>query len=117
MTRNALGRGLNALIRSPEPTVVESAPAPVSHQHPTTEVAIDLIDPNPYQPRVQFRQEALQELANSILAEGIIQPLVLRRNGQRYQIIAGERRWRAAQLAGLTRVPAVVREIPETQAL
>ena len=120
MTRNALGRGLNALIRPPElePPIAETAPAQVvRNEAPTNEVAIDLIDPNPYQPRTQFREEALRELADSILAEGIIQPLVLRKNGPRFQIIAGERRWRAAQLAGLHRVPAVVREIPETQAL
>jgi ParB family chromosome partitioning protein len=120
MTRNALGRGLNALIRPPEPEqppVAQPAPPSVRSDVPTNEVAIDLIDPNPYQPRTQFRAEALRELADSILAEGIIQPLVLRKNGSRFQIIAGERRWRAAQLAGLQRVPAVVREIPETQAL
>jgi ParB family chromosome partitioning protein len=120
MTRNALGRGLNALIRPPEPEqppVAQPAPPPMRSELPTNEVAIDQIDPNPYQPRTQFREEALRELADSILAEGIIQPLVLRKNGQRFQIIAGERRWRAAQLAGLQRVPAVVREIPETQAL
>jgi ParB family chromosome partitioning protein len=99
---------------------VETAPPtpqPALSEAPTSEIAIDRIDPNPYQPRTQFRDEALRELADSILSEGIIQPLVLRKNGARYQIIAGERRWRAAQLAGLKRVPAVVREIPETQAL
>jgi ParB family chromosome partitioning protein len=120
MSRNALGRGLNALIRPPEPEqppVAQPTPQPIRSEAPTNEVAIDLIDPNPYQPRTQFREEALRELADSILAEGIIQPLVLRKNGQRFQIIAGERRWRAAQIAGLQRVPAVVREIPETQAL
>jgi len=118
MTRNALGRGLNALIRPPEPPpTTETAPPPAPSEAPTSEVAIDQIDPNPYQPRTQFREEALRELADSILAEGIIQPLVLRKNGPRFQIIAGERRWRAAQLAGLQRVPAVIREIPETQAL
>jgi len=80
-------------------------------------VDIDLIDPNPYQPRTRFREDALDELARSIQASGIIQPLVLRKMGTRYQLIAGERRWRAAQRAGLQRVPAVLREIPEEQVL
>ena len=121
MGRNALGRGLNALIRPPEPT-----PAPPAQQQPAPaksndaqpfEIPIDLIDPNPYQPRTQFHEEALRELADSIRASGVIQPLVLRRNGTRYQLIAGERRWRASIRAGLERVPAIVRDIPETQAL
>jgi ParB family transcriptional regulator, chromosome partitioning protein len=80
-------------------------------------VDIDLIDPNPYQPRTHFGEEALEELARSIQANGIIQPIVLRKNGARFQLIAGERRWRAAQLAGLHRVPVVIRDVPEEQAL
>jgi ParB family chromosome partitioning protein len=80
-------------------------------------VDIDLIDPSPYQPRHRFREEALAELANSILSSGIIQPLVLRSHGARFQLIAGERRWRAAQRAGLHKVPAVIREVPEEKAL
>ncbi len=86
---------------------------PAGEQH----VDIDLIDPSPYQPRQRFREQALEELAQSIRSSGIIQPLVLRSNGARYQLIAGERRWRAAQRAGLRRVPAVIREVPEEQAL
>ncbi len=81
------------------------------------QVDIDLIDPNPYQPRTHFREEALEELARSIRSSGIIQPLILRTRGPRYQLIAGERRWRAAQRAGILRVPAVVREVPEALAL
>ncbi len=81
------------------------------------QVDIDLIDPNPYQPRTHFREEALEELSRSIQANGIIQPIVLRKNGVRYQLIAGERRWRAAQRAGLQRVPVVLRDVPEEQAL
>jgi ParB family transcriptional regulator, chromosome partitioning protein len=128
MTRNALGKGLEALIRTPEPTQPLPQPVPVPMQAPellqTTQgpmgphqVDIDLIDPNPYQPRTRFREESLDELARSIQASGIIQPLVLRKLGARYQLIAGERRWRAAQRAGLHRVPAVLREIPEEQVL
>ena len=78
---------------------------------------IDLIDPSPYQPRTRFREEPLEELARSIRSSGIIQPLILRPQGSRYQLLAGERRWRAAQRAGLPRVPAVIREVPESQAL
>ncbi len=81
------------------------------------QVDIDLIDPNPYQPRTHFGEGSLAELAQSIRANGIIQPLVLRPLGRRYQLIAGERRWRAAQLAGLQRVPAVLRDVPEERAL
>jgi len=80
-------------------------------------VDIDLIDPSPYQPRTRFREEALDELARSILASGIVQPLVVRKIGSRFQLIAGERRWRAAQRARLDRVPAVVRDVPEELAL
>jgi ParB family chromosome partitioning protein len=78
---------------------------------------IDLIDPSPYQPRTRFTESALEELAQSIRSSGIIQPLVVRRIGSRYQLIAGERRWRAAQRAELMRVPVVVREVGDEQAL
>jgi len=83
----------------------------------TQQVGIDLIDPNPYQPRTRFREETLEELAQSIRAGGIIQPLVARPNGHRFQLIAGERRWRAAQRAGLHRVPVLIRDVPEQMAL
>src|SRR5438309_4342974 len=127
MTRNALGRGLGALIREPEPQVAP-APAPVAGgtaAAPAREtmsagpqqIDIDLIDPSPYQPRTKFREEALEELARSIKASGIIQPLVVRPIGARFQLIAGERRWRAAQRAGLTKVSAIVRHVSDELAL
>ena len=81
------------------------------------QIDIDLLDPSPYQPRTQFREIALDELAQSIRASGIVQPLVARHIGGRYQLIAGERRWRAAQRAGVNRVPVVVREVSEEAAL
>jgi ParB family chromosome partitioning protein len=119
MARNALGRGLGALIREPEaavtPPVIPQAPA--TRTGSPIEIDIDLIDPSPYQPRTRFAAEALEELARSIQTTGIIQPLILRPLGSRYQLIAGERRWRAAQSAGLHRVPAVLREVPEELAL
>jgi ParB family transcriptional regulator, chromosome partitioning protein len=121
VTRNALGRGLGALIREPEPLPASPAQSP---ELPTVRspagaqlVDIDLIEPSPYQPRTHFREEALEELARSIQASGIIQPLVLRPVGSRFQLLAGERRWRAAQRAGLTRVPAVMREVSDEAAL
>ncbi len=78
---------------------------------------IDLINPSPHQPRMAFNETALSELAQSIITSGIIQPVLLRRMGSRYQLIAGERRWRAAQKAGLHSVPAIVRDVPDEQAV
>jgi ParB family transcriptional regulator, chromosome partitioning protein len=101
-----LGRGLGALLSS-TPAVDE----------PTTDIAIDQIDVNPNQPRKVFDSDALQELAASIRSSGVIQPVVVRRHGTGYQLIAGERRWRAARQAGLTRIPAVVREATDAQSL
>lgn len=134
MPRNALGRGLSALIREPEPQPPPPPPPQVPQQVPVARAAaaaapalsptesllqldIDLIDPSPFQPRTRFREEALEELTRSIRASGIVQPLVVRRVGQRYQLIAGERRWRAAQRAALSRVPAVVRDVRDDMAL
>jgi ParB family transcriptional regulator, chromosome partitioning protein len=81
------------------------------------QIDIDLIEPSPFQPRTRFREEAIDELSRSIQASGIVQPLVVRRIGNRYQLIAGERRWRAAQRASLARVPAIVRDVPDEMAL
>jgi ParB family chromosome partitioning protein len=123
MARNALGRGLGALIREPDPQPTEIARLPVPNGDVVPGVTgaqlidIDLIEPSPYQPRTQFREEALAELAQSIQVSGIIQPLVLRKIGSRYQLLAGERRWRAAQRTGLGRVPAVIRDVGDEAAL
>ena len=101
--RPALGKGLSALIPdAPEPP----------RQGPT-EVDIDLLTPSDQQPRVMFDDARLGELASSIAAKGIIQPILVRRTGGTYRIIAGERRWRAAQRAGLLKVPVVIRDVPE----
>ena len=110
---------MSALIRELEPQAPVSSAATAVATAPLgpLQVDTDLIDPSPYQPRTRFREEALEELARSIRTSGIIQPLILRPNGARYQLIAGERRWRAAQRAGLLRVPAIVREVSEAQAL
>ena len=101
--RPALGKGLSALI----PDVPE---APRSG---LIEVDVDRLSPNTQQPRLQMDDARLNELAESIKSNGIIQPILVRRSGDAFQIIAGERRWRAAQLAGLQKVPVVVRDVPE----
>jgi ParB family transcriptional regulator, chromosome partitioning protein len=94
-----------------------AAAAALAPRDSLLQIDIDLIDPSPYQPRTRFREEALDELARSIRTSGIVQPLVARSSGGRYQLIAGERRWRAAQRAGLVRVPVVLREVTEEHAL
>lgn len=114
--RKALGRGLESLLPG-KPTATTVAPAaakPESGQ----EIAIDLIEPNPYQTRRQIRPEALNELTESIKATGVVQPVVLRplENG-RFQLVAGERRWLASRRAGKPTIPAVVREISNEQAM
>src|ERR1700678_388826 len=135
MPRNALGRGLGALIREREQTTLpqplQQVPTAAAYPlgSPTAaaaapalsegflHVAIDLIDPSPYQPRTRFREEALEELSRSIRSSGIVQPLVVRKVASRYQLIAGERRWRAAQRANMHSVPVVLRDVPEDLAL
>jgi ParB family chromosome partitioning protein len=97
-------------------TVAAMAPATALNDG-LLQIDIDLIDPSPYQPRTRFREPALEELARSIRSSGIVQPLVVRRVAGRFQLIAGERRWRAAQKAALSRVPVVVRDVPEEMAL
>ena len=116
--RSALGRGLNALIPS-APPVPSPAAATASPREATrpTELDLDLLIPNPRQPRTQIDETRLDELAQSIRANGIIQPIVVRRSGDHYEIVAGERRWRAAQRAGLLRVPVAIRDIPDDKLL
>jgi ParB family chromosome partitioning protein len=94
-----------------------AAAAPAIAAAGPLQIDIDLIEPSPYQPRTRFREEALEELARSIQSSGIIQPLLVRLIGKRYQLIAGERRWRAAQRAGLLSVSAIVRQVPDELAL
>lgn len=118
--RPALGRGLSALI--PEKPVA-SSPAPVPEAQggeprgTSREVDLDLIDPNPHQPRTRFDEARLQELAESISTTGLVQPIVVRRKGERFEIVAGERRWRAAQIAGLLKVPVHVADISDRDLL
>lgn len=108
MNRKALGRGLGALLSSD--TTVDLGPE-------QTEIDLDSIVPGPMQPRSHFDEGSLEGLADSIRAHGIVQPLLVRRQGDRYELIAGERRWRAARLAGLAKVPVVVKEVPDQDLL
>jgi ParB family transcriptional regulator, chromosome partitioning protein len=107
--RPALGRGLSALI--------PDAPAPRPSSERALEVDTDLLRPNPFQPRLAMDEGKIEELARSIRANGIIQPIVVRKTESGYDIIAGERRWRASQRVGLLKVPIVVRDIPEDRLL
>src|SRR5919106_540261 len=106
MSKRGLGRGLGALLSS-DPTEGDTL----------VEVAVDQIEPNPNQPRKVFDSVALDELAASIKTSGVIQPVIVRRQGSGYQLVAGERRWRAARQAGLARVPAIVREVTDAESL
>ncbi len=110
MTRKALGRGLSALLSD------DSAKSDA--QEELREVDIDLIDANPQQPRTFFSEEKLEELSQSIRENGLVQPILLRRkDAGRYQLIAGERRWRAAQRVGLQRVSAIIRNVEDDKLL
>ena len=107
--RGGLGRGLSALI----PTAPEEAPAPGG----LLEVPVDAVQPNKRQPRTVFEDEALDALASSIQEVGVLQPVVVRRSGSGYELIAGERRLRAAKKAGLATIPVVIRESDDTESL
>ena len=110
--KKRLGRGLGSLIGNVDQVTQ------VSEEDIKTglsELPVDKIQRGEYQPRKHFDEEALQELANSIAAQGVVQPIVVRREGSHYELIAGERRWRASQLAGLQTIPAVIKDI-DTQA-
>ncbi len=116
--KKRLGRGLDALLSRP---VAEAMPQP-GMDGPLKELPVDLLQRGRYQPRLDIRQDSLEELANSIKAQGVVQPIVARPIGksggtQRYEIVAGERRWRAAQMAGLDTIPAVVRDLPDEAAI
>lgn len=103
-----MGRGLSALI---------STDSPLADSDEIRDIEIDLIRPGHQQPRTTFDQSKLEELAQSIRTSGIIQPLLVRPRGGLFELVAGERRWRAAQLAGLPRIPAIIREIPDDKLL
>jgi ParB family transcriptional regulator, chromosome partitioning protein len=109
MSKKGLGRGLGALI--PEVDVGER------DRDSILEIEVKAIEANPKQPRKTFDQAKLEELAASIREHGVVQPLVVRPKGKGFEIVAGERRWRASQLAGLTKVPALIREFSEAETM
>jgi ParB family chromosome partitioning protein len=120
--RRALGKGMGALLptrtHTPAmPATVPVSPTPAEPREASLNIPTDDIQPNPLQPRRVFQNDRLEELAQSIRANGIIQPLVVRFVDGHYQLVAGERRWRAAKLAEVAMVPVVVREIPENRLL
>jgi len=106
MARQSLGRGLSALLG--EDTAAHTG---------SLEIDVDLIEPNPEQPRTHFDDSNLEDLARSIKANGVVQPIVVRKKDGRYQIIAGERRWRATQKAGIRKIPAIVKDVPDDKLL
>ena len=108
MTKRPLGRGLSSLI---------ATDSPLADNDEIRDIEIDLIRPGQQQPRTTFDEDKLQELAQSIRTSGIIQPLLVRPRGGLFELVAGERRWRAAQLAGMPRVPAIIREIADDKLL
>ncbi|MEO6740787.1 MAG: ParB/RepB/Spo0J family partition protein, partial [Chthoniobacteraceae bacterium] len=113
MVKPALGKGLSALIN---PRVASPTPSVEAGERIQT-VPIDQIIPSPWQPRTEFRDENLQELAESIREKGVIQPLIVRRAGEKFELVAGERRWRAAQRVGLKDAPVIVREASDQDVL
>jgi ParB family chromosome partitioning protein len=110
MARRGLGRGLGALLGDAQPVERERAGG-------ASEIPIDAIVPNPHQPRTTFDSEALEQLKGSIQAFGVLVPILVRKRGDRYELIAGERRWRAAAAAGLRTIPAIVRDAQDQQSL
>jgi ParB family chromosome partitioning protein len=110
MAKQALGRGFDILIpKEVDKTILEE------DKHRVQKVLIQDIIPNPEQPRREFDERALSELAESIKRHGILQPIIVMRQGEKYHIIAGERRWRASKSAGLTHIPAIVRSLEELE--
>jgi ParB family transcriptional regulator, chromosome partitioning protein len=118
--KGGLGRGLGALIADAAPVEITPTNKKTTAEEPASGDSVRYIKtfdimPNENQPRKTFDEEKLQDLANSILEHGVIQPIILRKKGKNYEIVAGERRWRAAIKAGLTEVPCLVRELDEEQ--
>ncbi len=116
MAERKLGRGLDGLMESIGAAEASPGEAP-ERPLPSTALPVELIDPNPHQPRRGFDAEELGRLADSIRQHGVLQPLVVRPHGERYQVVAGERRLRAAQAAGLAEVPVVVRDVRDQEML
>lgn len=110
MTRKALGKGLSSLF-------TEAVTTQNSEEYGVLEIGINEVDPNTEQPRRRFNDETLEELSKSIAKHGIMQPIIVKQNGNRYTIVAGERRWRAARLAKLSTVPVIVKELSNKESM
>jgi len=120
MVKPVLGRGLNALLGGADAgktAFAAPASAAAAGREEVRRAPVTKVRPCPLQPRKDFSQESLQELADSIKEQGIVQPLIVRQRGDTFELIAGERRWRAAQLAGLAEVPVIVREAEDRAVL
>ena len=117
MGKTALGKGLGALIATRPPSPIVSPTPVVESGERIQRIAINQIVPTPLQPRTDFRDDVLQELVDSIREHGIIQPLIARKRGDKFELIAGERRWRAAQRVGLEEAPVIVREASDQDVL
>jgi ParB family chromosome partitioning protein len=118
--KKRLGRGLDALLSKPIAETMAVAGVPATEG--LRQIPVDLLRRGQYQPRIDIRQDTLEDLAESIRAQGVVQPIIARPVGkdgnvQRYEIVAGERRWRAAQMAGLEKIPAIVRDVPDETAI
>lgn len=113
--RKALGRGLESLLPSARPT--EPVGPTALHGQAVRDLPVSEIDPNPYQTRNHFDEQALNELAASILVNGVVQPIVVRPNNGRFQLVAGERRWRAVKKIGREFIPAIIKQISNEQAM
>ena len=117
MNRKALGKGINALIPDFEIGVPEPGVSGKQGVTQTRELLIDEISPNRFQPRKYFDDDKLEELVTSIRENGILQPVVVQKSETGYELVAGERRWRASKKAGLKKIPAMIREVSDTKAL
>jgi ParB family chromosome partitioning protein len=117
--KNPLGRNLSSMLsKSALQHAVENAASEPADRNRLKSLPLDLISPGPYQPRSIFDKDRMEELAESIRHQGVIQPVVVRASGDnKYELIAGERRWRAAQMAGIEKIPAIVREVPDEIAI
>src|SRR5210317_1656786 len=120
--KKRLGRGLDALLSRPAAKPAAADENTGGSGDVLRQIPVELLQRGQYQPRVDMRQDSLEDLANSIRAQGVVQPIVARPipskgNEQRYEIVAGERRWRAAQMAGLAEIPAVIRDVPDESAI
>lgn len=113
--KKGLGKGLDSMI--PKNTTKKVSEEEEVEGKKFAEISIQQIDPNVGQPRKKFDEDELMELADSLKLHGVIQPIILSKRGKRYEIIAGERRWRAAKLAGLTKIPAVIREYTDREVM